>query len=119
MGINHIGQSISTIPLYELFAFIFVLGLVISFYNYYYIKYFRDTTENFLKDLKENRDYNEDIKRKVLNLYNDSFEHPENIYNSKRYYILQMTYTILFFIFFYLIMVFFLSKKKKPPFFFL
>ena len=80
------------------------LSLLIHSFGFYYIhKYFEDTTENFLKDLKENPEYNKNILNEVYAVYFDSFAHPENIYNLKNRFLIGLIIKMLSITIFFII----------------
>jgi len=71
-------------------------SVLLDVFGYYFIfKYFNDTTENFLKDLKENPQQHKNLTDKVNAVYNDSCEHPENIYQLKRYLLFGLVSSLL------------------------
>ena len=71
-------------------------SVLLDVLGYYFIfKYFVNTTENFLKDLKENPQQHENLIDEVNAVYTDSLPHPENIYHLKRYLLFGLVSSLL------------------------
>jgi hypothetical protein len=76
-------------------------SVLLDVLGYYFIfKYFIDSTENFLKDLKENPQHHENLIDEVNTVYSDSCDHPENIYHLKRYLLFGLVTSLLVITFF-------------------
>ena len=89
--------GISNLVLIPLVSFSVLLDIL----GYYFIfKYFIDTTENFLKDLKENPQHHENLIDEVNAVYQDSCDHPESIYHLKRYLFFGLVTSLLVITFF-------------------
>lgn len=65
------------------------------FGHYFIFKYFNNTIEKFLNDLIENPQYPENLVNEIKAVYNDSYDHPENIYHLKRYLLFGLISSIL------------------------
>jgi len=89
--------GISNLVLIPLVSFSVLLDIL----GYYFIfKYFIDTTENFLKDLKETPRHHENLIDEVNAVYQDSCNHPESIYHLKRNLLFDLITSFLVIIFF-------------------
>ena len=86
-GISDLG-----IPKIFYFVLIYLVFLFYKFSFYFIFKYFEDTTQNFLEDLKKNPQDHKNVLNEVYALYYDSFAHPESISNLKSYFL----YTLIF-----------------------
>ncbi len=76
-------------------------SVLLDVLGYYFIfKYFIDTTENFLKDFKENPQHHENLIDKVNAVYHDSYNHPESIYHLNRYLLFGLLTSLLVITFF-------------------
>ena len=89
-----------TMPSFGIQNLVFILlayfSVLLDVLGYYFIfKYFIDTTQNFLKDLKENPQRHENLIDKVNAVYSDSFDHPENFYHLKRYLLFGLVSSML------------------------
>jgi hypothetical protein len=85
------------IPKILLIVLVYIVSLSNNISFYFIFKYFEDTIENFLKDLKENPQNHEDVLNKVYAVYNDSFAHPESFPNLKKYFITKLIGSIVMF----------------------
>jgi len=86
------------IPRFIFFVLLLLSDLLYNIGFYFIFKYFEDTTENFLKEMPQ---YHEKSLNEVYALFYDSFDHPENISNLKKYILLILLVKIVGFTFFF------------------
>ena len=72
------------IPTYVYLTFLYFSFMPFNIIMYVIRKYFQDTIDEFFKELKKNPQNHEDITKKVYSLYYDSYDHPENLFNTAK-----------------------------------